>query len=42
MLNLEQGLAPTPDADSQFARMQRNEIRKNQDNEERMQRKILD
>lgn len=29
MLNLEQGLAPTSDADVQFARMQRNEARKN-------------
>lgn len=42
MLNLEQGLAPTADADQQFARMQRNEMRKQSDNEERMQRKMLE
>ena len=42
MLNMEQGLAPTADADQQFARMQRNDMRKQGDVEERMQRKMLE
>lgn len=40
--NLDQGLPPTPDCDSQWEKMQRDQQRRRQDSEERIQRKALE